>query len=66
MPVKRKITELKAVYFITIRCHQQLSLIEQTKEYDLVYKNYLESDDIDLTKSVSKLTPGPGQRTNPE
>lgn len=28
--------------------------------------NYLELDDIDLTKSVSGLTPSPQQRTNPE
>ena len=65
MPVKRKITETEAVYFITISCHQRLSLTEQAKRYDLVYKNYLESDDIDLTKSVSKLTPGTRQCTNP-
>jgi len=38
MPVKRKITETEGVYFITFTCFQWLSLIEQTKSYDLVYK----------------------------
>ncbi|WP_276501347.1 hypothetical protein [Terrimonas pollutisoli] len=38
MPVKRKITESDGVYFITITCYQWLSLIEQVKGYDLIYK----------------------------
>jgi REP element-mobilizing transposase RayT len=37
MPVKRSITEPDGVYFITITCHQWLSLIEMTNGYDLVY-----------------------------
>lgn len=38
MPVKRKITEPDGVSFITITRYQWLSLIDQAKGYDLVYK----------------------------
>jgi REP element-mobilizing transposase RayT len=38
VPVKRKITEPDGVFFITITCHEWLSLIEMTNGHDLVYK----------------------------
>ncbi len=37
MPVKRQITELEGVYFITFTCYQWKPLIEITNGYDFVY-----------------------------
>ena len=47
-----------------VHCSAKFYLCNEQGVYQVM--NYLELDDIDLTKSVSGLTPSPQQRTNPE